>query len=209
MVDSEPLARQAWDEVLATYGYRLDDETQAAIVGRRTRESAAIVRERFALTVEAEALAAAKVARWEFIWRRGLPAMPGLQTLHEALAARDVPWAVATSSPRHYATGVLEQLGLLGMCRAIAAGDEVVHGKPAPDIYLLAAERLGIAPQACLALEDSEPGARAAQAAGMTVVAIPNGVPQEAFDFADYVMDSLAGVADQLDRLLNGGANPL
>jgi HAD superfamily hydrolase (TIGR01509 family) len=206
MVDSEPLARQAWDEVLAAYGHRLDDETQAAIVGRRTRESAEIVRERFGLAVAAEELAAAKVARWESIWRRGLPAMPGLNTLHEVLMARGVPWAVATSSPRHYATGVLAQLGLLQACRAIAAGDEVVHGKPAPDIYLLAAERLEIAPRLCLALEDSEPGARAAQAAGMTVVAVPNGVPQEVFAFADYVMASLHAVAEELDRLLRAGS---
>lgn len=205
MVDSEPLALRAWDEVLEEYGCRLDDDTHAAIVGRRTRESAQIVRERFALPVAAEELAAAKTRQWESVWPLGLPPMPGLHDLHRELAARDVLWAVATSSPRAYASAVLDQLGLAESCRAIAAGDEVTHGKPAPDIYLLAAVRLGISPGACLAFEDSEPGARAAEAAGMVVVAVPNGAPHATFAFADYVFDSLQQVAERIDSLLGGG----
>ncbi|MDT8304448.1 MAG: HAD family phosphatase [Anaerolineae bacterium] len=202
MVDSEPLARRAWDKVLEEYGHRLDDETHAAIVGRRTGESAQIVRERFALPVDAEELAAAKTRQWQSIWALGLPPMPGLYDLQRQLARRHVPWGVATSSPRMYAAAVVEQLGLAASCRAIAAGDEVTRGKPAPDIYLLAAERLGMPPQACLAFEDSEPGARAAQSAGMLVVAIPNGAPAHGLAFADFLFDSLSRAAAQIDSLL-------
>jgi HAD superfamily hydrolase (TIGR01509 family) len=205
MVDSEPLARQAWDEVLADYGHRLDEATVRQIVGRRTRESAQIVRDSYGLLVPAEELAAAKTRRWQIIWQQGLPPMPGLVELQTELAARALPWAVATSSPRAYAVGVLQQLGLADSCGAIAGGDEVTRGKPEPDIYLLAAERLGVAPDACLALEDSVPGARAAQAAGMAVVAIPNGTPAASFGFADHVLESLHFVAGQLDRLLQAG----
>lgn len=205
MVDSEPLARRAWDAALEEYDCRLDDDIHATIIGRRTRESAQMVRERFALPVAAEELAAAKTRQWESIWPLGLPPMPGLRDLHRELVARDIPWAVATSSPRTYASAVLAQLGLAASCAAIAGGDEVTHGKPAPDIYLLAAERLGIPPGACLAFEDSEPGARAAQAAGMVVVAVPNGAPPALFAFADYVFDSLQQVAEQIDRLLQRG----
>ncbi len=208
MVDSEPLSRQAWDEVLRDYDRRMDDLTYHRIVGQRTQDSARIVRDAYDLPLTADDLTAAKTARWETIWRRGLPAMPGLMALHDALAARRVPWAVATSSPRVYAEAVLQQLGLTPTRGAIAAGDEVVHGKPAPDIYLLAAERLGITPEQCLALEDSVPGARAAQAAGMRVVAIPNGVPPERFAFADYVLRSLTEVAEQLDALLARASAP-
>jgi HAD superfamily hydrolase (TIGR01509 family) len=208
MVNSEPLSRQAWDDVLRDYGFILDDATCQRIVGLRTRDSARIVGEAYALPLTAGDLAAAKIARWETIWRRGLPPMPGLMHLHERLAARRIPWAVATSSPRHYAEAVLLQLGLAGSCSAIAGGDEVRLGKPAPDIYLLTAERLGIPAGRCLALEDSGPGVRAAQAAGMRVVAVPNGLPPERFDFADYVLGSLHEVAEQLDTLLAGEQPP-
>lgn len=204
MVNSEPLSRQAWDEILRDYGRSMDDATYRRIVGQRTAESARIVCEAYQLPLTAEELAAAKIARWESIWRRGLPPMPGLMTLHDALVAREIPWAVATSSPRHYAEAVLQQLGLASSCCAVAGGDEVQQGKPAPDIYLLAARRLSIAPAHCLALEDSVPGARAAQAAGMRVVAVPNGVPPTLFDFADHVLGSLNEVAARLDVLLAG-----
>jgi HAD superfamily hydrolase (TIGR01509 family) len=206
MVNSEPLARQAWDEVLADYGRRLDEVTYRRIVGRRTRESAEIVRASYGLPLPAEELAAAKTRRWQAIWQRGLPPMPGLVELQAELAARALPWAVATSSPRAYAMGILQQLGLADSCGAIAGGDEVTHGKPEPDIYLLAAERLGVSPEACLALEDSVPGARAAQAAGMAVVAIPNGTPVADFRFADHVLASLHEVASRLDLLLEAGS---
>ncbi|NLF63833.1 MAG: HAD family phosphatase [Chloroflexi bacterium] len=206
MVDSEPLSRQAWDEVLRDYDCSMDDLVYHRIVGQRTRDSARIVRDAYSLPLTADDLAAAKTARWEMIWRRGLPPMPGLMALHEELAARGVPWAVATSSPHLYAEAVLQQLGLAPTRGAVAAGDEVPHGKPAPDIYLLAAERLGIAPEQCLALEDSVPGARAAQAAGMCVVVVPNGVPPERLEFADYVFRSLSDVAEQLDTLLGAAA---
>ena len=208
MVDSEPLARQAWDDVLADFGYRLDDTTYYRMVGRRTRESAEIVRDSFRVPLTADELAAAKTRRWQAIWRAGLPPMPGLGELHQELTRRAVRWGVATSSPREYAEGVLAQLGLAASCGAIAGGDEVNLGKPAPDIYLLAAERLGIRPEACLALEDSVPGGQAAQAAGMVVAAVPNGAPASAFAFADYVFRSLHQVAEQLGRLLHGGAIP-
>lgn len=208
MVDSEPLARKAWDELLADFGHRLDDATHQRMVGRRTRESAQIVRDAYPLPLTAEELAEAKSQRWQAIWQAGLPPMPGLGELQLELARRALPWAVATSSPRAYAAGVLVQLGLDGACGAIAGGDEVEQGKPAPDIYLLAAERLGVNPTLCLALEDSAPGVRAAQAAGMVAVAIPNGAPANELAFADYTFSSLHQVAEQLDRLLGGAAAP-
>ena len=203
MVNTEPLARQAWDQVLARYGHRLDDHVYAGMVGRRTPESARQVVEAYNLPMSAAALAAAKTVVWEKMWRQGVPAMPGLAALHQALAERNIPWAVATSSPRLYARHVLDQLGLADACGALAAGDEVTHGKPAPDIYLLAADRLGVEPERCLALEDSVPGGRAAQAAGMTLVAVP-GFPATVadFTFADYTFPSLVEVTAALNRLL-------
>lgn len=207
MVNSESLARDVWNTVLAEFGCQMDDETHRRMIGRRTGESAHIVRERFALPLSPAELAARKTRLWESVWRRqGVPLMPGLERLHGELARREIPWGVATSSPRQYAEHVVAGLPLAGHCRAIAAGDEVERGKPAPDIYLLAAERMQVPPERCLALEDSVPGGRAAQAAGMTLAAVPNGTTATAdFSFADYVFGSLHEVVDHLDRLLPAG----
>jgi HAD superfamily hydrolase (TIGR01509 family) len=129
--------------------------------------------------------------------------MPGLRRLVEELKQRKLPWGVATSSPKNYAKLILKNLGLIADCQAIASGDEVQHGKPAPDVYLLAAERLAISPESCMALEDSVPGVKAAVAAGMLTVAVPNSHTEEdEFSLANYVLPSLNAVADGLDRLL-------
>ena len=206
MVNSESLARDVWNTVLAEFGCQMDDETHRRMVGRRTAQSAHIVQERFDLPISPAELAARKTQRWESVWRgHDLPLMPGLKRLQNELARRDIPWGVATSSPRDYAEHIVAGLPRAIDCQAIAAGDEVERGKPAPDIYLLAAERMQVSPERCLALEDSVPGGHAAQAAGMTLAAVPGGTTTSAdFSFADYVFNSLNEVADHLDRLLPG-----
>jgi HAD superfamily hydrolase (TIGR01509 family) len=206
MVDSEPLARRAWEQVVATHGHRLDDALYFQIIGRRLEDSSRLIRDGLGLSLDAAELAEQKEAAWQAIWSQGLPPMPGLMTLHEEIRRRQLPWAVATSSRRHYAEKVLAQLGLLAACGAIAGGDEVAQGKPAPDLYLLAATRLGIAPEACLALEDSAPGCQAAVNAGMRVAAVPGAqTSPEELSMAHHLFDSLVEVAAHLDELLAGG----
>ncbi len=203
MVDSEPLAHQAWNDVLQSYGHRLDEATYAQLVGLRLDATAQLVQKSYALPVTPDQLAEAKEKRLSQIRASGLPEMPGLRRLLAEVKARGLPWAVATSSPRATAEENLHQLGLLSICRAIVGGDEVSQGKPSPEIYLLAAERLAVSSQYCLALEDSIPGATAAQSAGMVTVAVPGGhSPAEQFGIADFVISSLNIVADRLDELL-------
>jgi HAD superfamily hydrolase (TIGR01509 family) len=205
MVDSEPLARRAWEQVVASHGRELEDELYFQIIGRRLEDSSRLIQEGLDLPLTTAQLAQQKDAVWREIWRRGLPPMPGLMALHQQIRRRCLPWAVATSSRRHYAQGVLEQLGLREECGAIAAGDEVAQGKPAPDLYLLAAARLGVAPASCLALEDSAPGCRAAVAAGMRVAAVPGAHTSPAeLSMAHYLFNSLAEVAANLEELLAG-----
>ena len=199
MVDSEPVARRAWETVLLSYGRELNEQTYAQMVGLRLEESAKLVRDTFELSIPPAELADQKEKIMAQLRAEGLPVMPGLHRLMEFLNGRAVPWAVATSSRRTYARDVLQQLGYLEKCRAIAAGDEVNRGKPNPDLYLLAAERLSILPENCLALEDSVPGGQAALAAGMTLMAVPNGHTTAAdFPFAHYVFDSLNEVVAHL-----------
>jgi HAD superfamily hydrolase (TIGR01509 family) len=99
---------------------------------------------------------------------------PGADHILTWLRNRGIPTALATSTGRAKALAQLEDADLLDHFPAVAAGDEVTNGKPAPDIYLLAAERLGHDPRVCVALEDSEPGVQAASAAGIRVVMVPD-----------------------------------
>ncbi len=105
---------------------------------------------------------------------RGCEPMPGARELIAALAAAGTPFALCSNSPRRVVDAALRGSGLTGAFAATVAGDEVEHGKPAPDPYLAAAAALGAAPAACIALEDSPTGAASARAAGMTVVGIPS-----------------------------------
>ena len=201
MVDSEPLSQQAWDDYLRPYGHKLSEETVQSIIGLRADVSTPIIKEMFNLPEPAPTIISKRAAIYSQIRANGVPIMPGLHELHAEIARRQIPWAVATSSPRAHALEILHQLGLQDRCRAIAAGDEVTHGKPSPDIYLLAAERLGIAPQHCLALEDSGPGSQAAVAAGMTTIAVPNAQTKTAdFSHVRYHYRSLHDVLTNLAR---------
>lgn len=207
MVDTEPLSRQVWNQLLSKYGHALDDQTYAGIIGYRSDASAAKVLSAYDLPLTAAELIESKEKLFDELRAKGVPVMPGFMELQAEIARREIPWAVATSSPRHHARIILDQLGLSGDCQAIAAGDEVALGKPAPDLYLLAAERLGIPRYQCLALEDSHPGCEAAAAAGMRVVAVPNGQTFDgSFSAAHYVMNSLKDVLDHLDHLLSSDA---
>jgi HAD superfamily hydrolase (TIGR01509 family) len=192
MVDSEPIARRGWEIILASFGSALEEHVYEQMVGLRLEDSAKIVQSTYNLPISALDLSQRKEKVMVSLRAAGMPVMPGLHQLVSCLNERNLPWAVATSSRRHYALDVLAQLGLTDHCRAVAAGNEVAQGKPAPDLYLLAAERLNMAPEHCLALEDSVPGGKAAVAAGMTLAAIPNGHTKAAdFPFAHYVLDSL------------------
>lgn len=203
MVDTEPLSRQAWDQVLRVYGQELDDEVYGRMIGLRADESCHLVLSAFSLPLTVEELLARKAEAFATVRADGVPVMPGLFALLAAIEQRGLPWAVATSTFRRQAEVILAQIGLSGAYQALAGGDEVARGKPAPDLYLLAAERLGVAPTHCLALEDSMPGCRSAVAAGMTVVAVPNGDTQAAdFSLAHYRFSSLHDVARHLDVLI-------
>jgi HAD superfamily hydrolase (TIGR01509 family) len=204
MVDTEPLSRQAWAQVIAPFGAVLTDTVYGRMIGHRTPEAAqTLLAAQPAIPLAVDELVERKTAVFNQILAQGVPVMPGLMDLHTEIARRGLPWAVATSSPRHHARQILTQLGLLERCNAIAGGDEVINGKPAPDIYLLAAERMGIAPQHCLALEDSTTGCKAAAAAGTKVVAVPNGATKTTtFPCADYIFPNLYEVVQSLDILL-------
>ena len=174
MADSEPLAKWAWNQTLARYGRELDDQTFRDVQGMRVADSARLFCERFALPISPEEAMAERDDLFLEAVPTRLHACPGLYSLLDELAARNLPLGVATSGHRRYVSLALQTLGLNGRFQAVAAGDEVERGKPAPDIYLLAAERMGVSPERCLALEDAPLGVQSAVAAGMRCVAVPS-----------------------------------
>lgn len=111
----------------------------------------------------------------------GCEPMPGALALLSALDEARIPFALCSNSPRRIVDAALRGSGLAGVFAETVAGDEVPRGKPAPDPYLAAAAALGVAPVACVALEDSPTGAASARAAGMTVIGVPS-VPGVSLD---------------------------
>ncbi|MEA2164495.1 MAG: hypothetical protein QOK37_2622 [Thermoanaerobaculia bacterium] len=173
LLDSEPLYRVTWQTAAAELGFPIDDVFFKRFVGRGNDEAERILIERFG---EALPLDEFRI-RWRHDFDERLARTPlarkiGAVELLDRLDARGVPMALATSSPRAMALQCLGDLAT--RFTAFAFGDDVKRTKPAPDLFLLAAERLGFEPADCLVLEDSEPGVRAARAAGMDVILVPD-----------------------------------
>jgi HAD superfamily hydrolase (TIGR01509 family) len=164
-------------------------------MGSNSRQWSATMRRRLDLDMPAEAIEQAIVdAMVERYRREGAPAIDGAVEAVRRLAA-DWPLALASSSHRRVIDAALDGTGLRGAFRAVVSSDEVDHGKPAPDVFLEAARRLGAAPSDVLVVEDSLNGLKAGQAAGMTTVLVPNhSIPPApgANETADVVLGSLA-----------------
>lgn len=174
LVDSEPLQIAAWQAFLAGYGRRLEDGLLNELFGLRLRDSARLVIERLGLPLTLEQVLAGRDAIFLDSLAGRLRPMPGARELVTELAARGIPLALATSGHRHYVERALAEIGLAGAFPVHVTAEDVEQGKPAPDCYRLAAARLGLRPEACLALEDAPLGVRAARAAGLRCLAIPN-----------------------------------
>jgi HAD superfamily hydrolase (TIGR01509 family) len=175
MLDTERLLYAAWQRAMADFGYEASEEVFLASVGTTVQSTNQLLRAAYGPDFPLEDT---NGRTSDYIWQevdaRGAPLKPGLLALLDFLEARGIPKAVASSSERATIDRLLGSVGLLARFAVTVAGDEVAHGKPAPDIFLLAASRLDVVPERCLVLEDSEPGARAAHAAGMAVIIVPD-----------------------------------
>jgi HAD superfamily hydrolase (TIGR01509 family) len=191
LVDSEPLARVAWERALAAHGYRLTDTDAEACVGLPYPRVHAYFAERVALPA-ADAFWPDFSGRLFALIDSELVGFEDASAAARELRARGVPVAVASSSPRERLRRTLGRAGLLDAFDALVAGDEVAHGKPAPDMFVLAAERLGVPPAECVVVEDSPPGVQAGLAAGMLTLAVCR-VPgtEAALAGAHRVLDSI------------------
>jgi HAD superfamily hydrolase (TIGR01509 family) len=189
---------ELWDEVRERFarerGGRYDAEAQRAMMGMSSLEWSRFMNEELGVPEPPERISAEVVRRMEARYRERLPLIDGARAAVERLAAR-WPLGLASSSNRPLIDAVLELSGLAQFFQATVSSEEVAGGKPAPDVYLEAAARLGVDPARCAAVEDSHSGIRSARAAGMRVIAIPNASfppDDDALAEADVVLASLA-----------------
>jgi HAD superfamily hydrolase (TIGR01509 family) len=173
LIDSESRTQAAGIEAFAAFGIDVDPAFLHSLIGVDDRTNAAIIAARYP-GLDPQAYDAVWHAAVERHWKQGLALKPGST---ELLSRLSQPKALATSSTRHQARVKLDLTGIGVHFAQVVTVDDVTAPKPAPEPYLLAAARLGVAPARCVAFEDSETGARSAHAAGMTVVQVPDIVP--------------------------------
>jgi len=171
LVDSEERWNAAREELVSESGGRWRDDATRAMMGMSTPEWAAYLRDELGVDMDAGEIAREVTARMIAGYRRSLPLLPGADDAVRSLGAR-WPLGLASSAGREVVECVLAQTGW--SFAAVVSSEEVEHGKPAPDVYLEAARRLDVSPARCVAIEDSSNGLRAAAAAGIRVVAVPN-----------------------------------
>ena len=174
LIASEQLYREAIFASCGALGYAMTHEQHQQMIGAPWDRNRAQLAGWFGDDFPAEAYLADCSVRFHAMIENGVPLRPGVPELVAFLATEGIPSAVATSARRASATEHLTQAGLIGGFRAVVTRDDVSRGKPHPEVFLTAAERLGVDPAYCLALEDSHNGVRAASAAGMMTVMVPD-----------------------------------
>ena len=193
LVESEGLWNRAKRELADAHGVPWPDDAERTMMGMSSPEWSGYLAD-LGVPLAPGAISDAVVTRLSEIYAEELPLLPGAQEAVRRLAAR-WPLGVASSSNRPIIELVLGEAGVQGCFAVTVSSEEVARGKPAPDVYLEAARRLGAEPGDCVAIEDSTNGLRAAHAAGMGVVAIPNrefAPDPEAVELAGAALESLA-----------------
>lgn len=174
LIASESTYLRAWRLAAAEQGLTLNDEVYVRMMGYNREDTILRLGECWGARRQAEKFVDASQAHYEHLVAiEGHQLRKGVRELLDHLSVRGLPLAVATSSPRQLAESTLADTGLEDYFQVLVAGDEVREGKPAPEIYQKATAWLGLEPTACVAFEDSQVGASAALAAGLTVVLVP------------------------------------
>ena len=205
MLDTEPISLRIWQEAAVELGYVLTDQICDAMIGRTAASNATQLRAHFGEAFPAAELSRLAGERYRaHLEDHGVPPKPGLEAFMAFLDDRGLARAVATSTDTRLARRKLERAGILASCSIVVGGDQVRHGKPAPDIFLMAAARLCHAPGDCVVLEDSAPGIQAAAAAGMRAILVPDcREPDEQVRRTAYAtVDSLAAARTVIETLL-------
>ncbi len=192
VTDSEPLYAAAVNAALAEEGISISREDHLAIMGSSIDYTWEWVIAKFNLDHGLDYWKARYDKAVLRLLSEGAEPMPGIYRLLDRLEEAGVKIGLATSSQRHWVEAGLGGPGLAGGFGSVASCEMARNAKPAPDLYLLAADGLGVPPEACLAIEDTPRGIQAAKAAGMVTIALRNeAMPPMDLSAADHVSDSL------------------
>ncbi len=174
LVDTMPLHYRAWDEAMRAVGLKcpLDEELFYSLGGVPTLKVAELIAQHYGLTIEPHAVFDHKESLFKALQKDAKLIEPVVTFAREAAKAR--PVSIASGGPRNIVRRMLEIAGLAPLFNVVVTPEDVAHGKPAPDMFLLAAKKMGVEPAKCLVFEDAEPGMKAAEAAGMKYVKVPS-----------------------------------
>ena len=180
LLDTERVYVQTFLETVPLFGYALDEGFLHGLIGGTRDQFQVGLRARLGPDFPYDAHRVAYLARRDELMAAGVAVKPGVEEVLAAAEALGLPMAVATAAVRGHAEAHLERTGLRRRFAALVTRDDVVNSKPSPDIFLRAATEIGIAPEDCVAVEDSFNGVRSAHAAGMMTIMVPDIVPADA-----------------------------
>lgn len=192
IVDSEPYSMQALVDVLREHGIEPSAEELRRSYGRKVRDDFMDYFARHGVAADLDAAISRKHARYYELAAGRLKPFPGVMPLIDRLRQRGYRLALASSGDRRKVAFSIQALCLNGVFETVVTGDDVSHSKPHPEIYLTAAQRLGVNPAVCVAIEDAPNGVQAAKRAGMRCIAVTNSVPRVQLQEADLVVESLS-----------------
>jgi HAD superfamily hydrolase (TIGR01509 family) len=200
LIDSESVWDAARRDVVAENGGAWAPSATRAMQGMSSPEWSRYLRDELGVPLDPDEISRRVVERVLAAYERDVPLLPGAVEAVRRLAER-WPLGLASSANRAVIDAVLESAGLSDCFSATVSGDEVARGKPSPDVYLAAADKLGVAPAQAAAVEDSSNGLRAGAAAGMLVIAVPNREfppAEEELALASLVVDSVGELTPEL-----------
>lgn len=206
LVDSEKMHYRIWHEVLSGLGVDFPEADYAKdYSGFPTRHNARTLVDAYRLDIEPEALFLLKEERVNsMLARESFSLMPGVKEAVNACRQMNLSLAIASGARRDEVANTLKIHGFSGMFDAVACSEDVARAKPAPDVYLLALNNLGLTAEQCVAVEDSYSGLRSAKAAGLRCIVVPN-VYSASHDFsdADMVVNGLGGAIAAITEIHN------
>ena len=198
MIDSEKIYWAVGRQIAQEFGKTVSDRTLGRMMGRSPLDSVAIYAQDLGLTQSPRELLEMREARVQRRLEQGVDPMPGLMQALDQLKPH-YKLAIATSAKMYLVKIVLSQLKLASYFDAVQTSDEIVHGKPDPEIYLRVIQKLGVMPAETVVLEDSSNGALAGKRAGGYVIAVPSQYTRDQdFSFADYVAGDLRDAATHI-----------